>query len=437
MKIFNAIWKWMLETALVFRQEVYAVSHDIAIILFFFALPLAYPIVYSLIYNPEVTRDMPVAVVDDSRTTLSREFVRHADATEGMKICGYAADMQEARRWMAEKKCFAIIEIPRDYSEQLGRAEQPQIQFYTEMSLLLRYRTFLSSMTELQMATGASLRQKVLDDLGMPPTGATTNIQAQGFALGDTQQGFASFIIPGIVVLILHQSMLLGIMYIGGTRSEARRRLRGYNKGNYEPGSPAIWGPQGAPGDSSNPLHNPFFAPLKGDKMAPTAQVIGRMLCYVILYIPCTIYILNFVLHFFHYPHEVTMLQSVLCMLPMLVATAMLGQALNILSTERESAFIVVVFSSVAFLFLSGITWPLYAIPPFLKIISDLIPATWGLESFIHMASDGATMHLISRPWICLWLLSLLYFFLAVIVVIIQTRRTRKAAPSLPEEEPR
>lgn len=74
------------------------VFRDPGIMLFFFALPLVYPIVYSLIYNPEVTRDMPVAVVDSDRTSLSREFVRHADATQAMKICGYASNIEEARR---------------------------------------------------------------------------------------------------------------------------------------------------------------------------------------------------------------------------------------------------------------------------------------------------------------------------------------------------
>ena len=62
------------------------VFRDPGIMLFFFALPLVYPIVYSLIYNPEVTRDMPVAVVDADRTSLSREFVRHADANEDMRL---------------------------------------------------------------------------------------------------------------------------------------------------------------------------------------------------------------------------------------------------------------------------------------------------------------------------------------------------------------
>lgn len=385
--------EWMFETARIFRHEMSLVFTDIGVVLFFFFLPTAYPIIYSLIYNPEVTRDMPVAVVDNSRTALSREFVRHADATEGMKICGYAANLQEAKRWMAEKKCFAVIEIPAEYTEKLGRAEQPQIQFYSDMTLLLRYRTFTSSIADLQIATGAQLRQMTLDDLGMPSTGESSTISSVGFPLGDTQQGFASFIIPGIVVLILQQSMILGIVLLGGTRAEQRRRLRG-------------------------PL------PVTGDEASPSAQIFGRALCYTIVYIPLAIYILHYVLHFFNYPQEGSIIDSILFILPMLLASAMLGQTLNIMATERESAFILIVFTSVAFLFLSGLTWPRYAMTPFLSFLGDLVPATWGLEGFVRINSNGATLGLEQRPWFWLWGLTLVYTATAYLVARWQTRRS-------------
>ncbi|MDE6282743.1 MAG: ABC transporter permease [Muribaculaceae bacterium] len=385
--------EWLLETARIFRHEMTLVFSDIGVMLFFFFLPIAYPIVYSLIYNTEVTRDMPVAVVDHARTALSREFVRHADATEAMKICGYAADLNEARDWMAAKKCFAIIEIPEDYSRKLGRAEQPQVQFYCEMSLLLRYRTFSSSLADLQIATGADLRERALDDLGMPSNGAPSNIESYGFALGDTQQGFASFIIPGIVVLILQQSMLLGIVLLGGTRAEQRRRLRG--------GGVTVF----------------------GDDASPSAQILGRALCYTIIYIPLAIYILHYIPLFFHYPHEGKVIEYVLFIFPMLLASAMLGQTLNIMATERESAFIIVVFTSVAFLFLSGLTWPVYAMNRFLGWISDMIPCTWGLQGFVHINSNDAVMGQQSHPFAWLWGLTVFYTLTAYLVTRWQTRR--------------
>lgn len=387
---------WIHNIALVMRREFRMVLSSAGTMLFFFALPLAYPIVYSAIYTPEVTRDMPVAVVDRCRTAESREFVRHADATQAMKICGYAADMEEARRWWAEKKCFAVIEIPADYSEKVTRGEQGVIQFYSDASLLLRYRTFLESLTELQMATDADLREQAINTLGASAiaSSAGSSVGTEAYFLGDTQQGFASFIIPGIVVFILQQSMLLGITFLGGGANERRRANRGVD-----------------------PLAIPA---------SPSATIIGKTLCYVILYLPLTVYILHYIPIWFHFPHQGNLLEYVLFIFPMLLASAMLGQTLTCITSEKESAFVVIVFTTLAFLFLSGLTWPRYAMPVFWQWVGDIVPATWGVEGFIRINNNGGTLAQQSTPYLWLWGLTAFYSITAYLVARLRNRTARK-----------
>ena len=50
---------------------------DHAVLTFFVALMLGYPVVYTFIYSNEVAREVPVAVVDHSKSALSREFIRN------------------------------------------------------------------------------------------------------------------------------------------------------------------------------------------------------------------------------------------------------------------------------------------------------------------------------------------------------------------------
>jgi ABC-2 type transport system permease protein len=388
--VLNDIKEWFLETAKVFRREFGMVFRDAGVMLFFFALPLAYPIVYAAIYNPEVTREMPVAVVDNSRTAESREFVRHADATQAIKICGYASDLAQARRWWEEKKCFAVIEIPKDFSQKIGRGEQGVVQFYSDVSLLLRYRTFLESITELQMATDTQLRERALNTLGVAQAGEGSGIQTEAYFLGDPQQGFASFILPGIVVLILQQSLILGVTMLGGTSNDRRRRNGG-----------------------TDPL---------AITASPSATIIGKTLCYVTLYLPLTIYILHYIPLMFAFPHIGEIQDYFLFMLPMLISSALLGLTLQFMVSERESAFIVVVFTSVAFLFLSGLTWPRYAMQPLWKMLGDIIPATWGIEGFIRINNNGAPLALESTPYQWLWWLSAAYFITAYLVTRYKTR---------------
>jgi ABC-2 type transport system permease protein len=390
--------QWFLEAAAVLRHEFSAVFSNGGALIFFFALPLVYPLVYASIYNPEVTREMPVAVVDNCRSADSREFVRHADATSGIKICGYAANMAEAKQWWAEHRCMAIIEIPANYTHRTFRGEQGVVNFYSDMSLLLRYRTFLQDITALQMATDAQLRNVALNTLGVDiNTSGSSTVGVEAYFLGDPEQGFASFVMPGIVVLILQQSMILGILFLAGGENE-RRRL----------GSPF------------SVLPSQFS--LLSSQLSPSAVIVGKMLCYVAIYIPLSLYILHFVPVIFSFPHLGSVADAMLFIFPMLIASAMMGLALRPLVKEPENAFVLFVVTSVAFLFLSGLTWPRYAMPDLLKALSAIIPATWGVQGFVRIDNNGATLAQQATPYITIWVLSLLYFLIAY---FLQRRQSR------------
>ncbi|MDE6315154.1 MAG: ABC transporter permease [Muribaculaceae bacterium] len=373
----NPITRWFKETAQVWSRELRLIFTDAGMLLFFFALPLAYPLVYTLIYNPEVVTDIPVTVVDNSRTSASRELTRSIDATSAIKIVGYATSLSEARRWQAEKRCYGILVIPEDYDREIGRGEQTHVDFYSDMSLLLRFRTFLSALTDVQLATGAKIRTQKMEAAGLPASEAP--ISSEAFFLGDSEQGFASFIIPGIVVLIIQQSMILGIAMLVGTSRERRRRNGGID-----------------------PLEI---------QATPSATMAGKLLAYLVPYLPMAIYALHYVPLIFSLPHSGSMTQYLPFFLPMLIASAGFGLVISqIFIKEREMSLMVVVFTSVGFLFLSGLTWPRYAMHPLWQWIGNCIPAVWGVEGFIRINSNGATLAQNSHPYLMLWLLSAIYW---------------------------
>lgn len=371
---------WAYDMTRVFCNEWKIVGKDIGVMLFFIVLPLAYPVTYTLIYNPEVVREVPVAVVDDSRSPRSREFVRAASASPAIDIAGYAANMGEARAWMNEGKVFAIMRIPRDYGRDIANGDQAHVEIFADMSLLLRYRALLSAITDLQIKTTEEITLNRVEITGAGSSGLTKMpVKSHNSFLGDPEQGFASFVMPGIVILILQQSMILGITMIGGTSRERRRRNGGVD-------------------------------PLMIDDASPSASVWGKALCYVIIYIPMTIYVTTCIPEMFNLPHYGSAVQYLPFLLPMLFATAFLGQAILLWFKERETTFLIVVFTSVVFLFISGLTWPRYAMDGLWTWIGNLIPATWGIEGFIRINSNAATLAESAHPFIAMWILTAVYF---------------------------
>lgn len=378
----KSIRNWLVALFKVWRREFYLVFHDAGVMLFFFALPTVYPVVYTIIYNPEIVTDMPVVVVDDSRTASSRNLSRMVDATQAMEVYDYAPDMAAAREIMNSHNCFGILHIPYDYDKKLGRGEQTVVNFYSEMSLLLRYRSFVAALTDIQLELGTHIQAQKISETGMESLGSVAApVQSESIMLGDPTQGFASFIIPGILILILQQSLILGVTMLAGGAKERRRA-----NGGIDPMS--------------------VDAPL-------SAQIFGKLMCYLCIYTPMVLYILHIVPLMFSLPQVGSLGQCCLLILPMLIASTFLGYCLSWFVKERESSLLVIVFTSVVFLFLSGLTWPRYAMNGFWRLVGDAVPATWGVEAFVRMNSNGSPLWEQAHQYLMLWVLAAVYFVIA------------------------
>lgn len=270
----NGLWRWFLQVTYAFRHEWTVIFSDIGVMLFFIVLPLAYPIAYTLIYNPEIVTDLPVAVVDNSRTASSRRLVRELDAAPSFKVYDYCTDMAEAKDLFGSNEVAGILLIPSDYEKRMLTGRTAHATFYAETSLLLRYRALLSTLTDVQLLETTRHASEMMGRTGLSLAGMEgLPVNSRNHFLGDQGQGFASFIMPGIIILILQQSMMLGICFIGGTSRERRRRFRGYD-------------------------------PEMLDELHPTANVIGKSLCYTIFYIPVTLYVAHWVPEMFSLPHQ-------------------------------------------------------------------------------------------------------------------------------------
>ena len=177
----------------------------------------------------------------------------------------------------------------------------------------------------------------------------------------------------------------------------------------------------------SNGFYDPLAVPAP-----PTATIIGKALCYVAIYIPLVLYVVHLVPEMFSLPHIGNIWHEVIFLLPMLIATAFMGIALSVFVTERESSMLVIVFTSVFLLFLSGLTWPRYAMSGFWTLAGDCVPAIRGMEGFIRMNSNGATLADESHTFAMLWVLAAVYFVLAWILVRYRDKSRRLAAGTLP-----
>lgn len=370
-----------------FRSEIKAVVSDLGVMIFVVLLPLAYPVVYSLIYNPEVVKDVKVVAIDDDRSSLSRELIRNIDASPEVDIIGYAPNMDEGKNMMNMHRCYGLLYVPEGFQSSQQRGEQAYAILYSDMSLLLRYRAMLVAATNVaqQMSAEITSMRLAADGSETIILGDIQDVfEIKSVAMGDTTEGFDSFVMPGVLILIFQQCIILVI----GMRGGAKNEMSLYKKHDKKRGGKHV-----------------------------AEKLIGQIACYATLFVPIMIYLTYYVPLMFSFPMIGDEFEILLFLVPMMLASIFMGLILQRFVSEREAVFMIWVVTSIVFLFLSGLTWPRYAMSDLWLALGSFVPATWGIEGFVFMNSCGADLSQVGKPYFMLWLLSLLYVCGAIAVM--------------------
>ena len=155
------------DTISVWWNELREMFHDLGVIIFIIVLPLGYPLLYYYVYSTEVARDIPVAVVDESHSAISRSFIRKLDASPEAMVYARCADMSEARALMERGDVYGIVRIPDSFARDLRHGNQTRIGAYTDVSSLIFYKSILMPCSNISIEMNKDIK---VEDMAMQMT---------------------------------------------------------------------------------------------------------------------------------------------------------------------------------------------------------------------------------------------------------------------------
>lgn len=369
----------------IWYDELADMFKDKGILIFVIFVPLFYPLLYSWVYTNEVVREVPAAVVDDSRTTQSREFIRMVDATPDVDVVAHCTTVAEAEELLRRREAFGIIRIPESFTKDIWHGDQTVVGIYSDMSSMLYYKALLLATTKVSLEMNADIKveRHMHGTTDRQDEIQHTPIEYDYVALYNPQSGFAAFLIPPVLMLILQQTLLLGI---GMSAGRMRERFRG----------------------SLVPFHH--------DYKNPVYIVLGKAAAYFGIYIVMAVYAFTIVTHGFSLPQLGDLATLTAFVVPFLLACIFLAMVLSSLVWRREDCILLFVCLSVPLLFISGISWPGAAVPAFWKAVSCLFPSTFGMNGYVRIQSMGATLSDVAFELRGLWIQAGVYFLLACLI---------------------
>lgn len=393
----NIILQGMNSVFYICQKELKAVFKDQGVLIFFLLVPLAYPLLYAFIYTGEVVREVPAAVVDMNKSTLSREFIRKVDATPDVKIQSHCADMEEAKLLLKESKVYGVIYIPESFSCDITKGIQTQVTLYCDMSGMLYYKAILTASTEVSLKMNKAIKVKRAGNTtDRQDEISATPITYEAVNLFNPQAGYASFLLPAVLILIIQQTLLLGVGLSAGTARE-NNRFRD-------------------------------LVPLSRQYQGTLRIVLGKSSAYFIIYAIVSAYILCVVPKIFSLVQIAQAGTLAAFILPYVLSCIFFAMTCSIFIHHREACMMIYVFTSVPLLFISGVSWPGSAIPEFWRVISWLFPSTFGINGYIAINSMGATLDQVLPEFRALWIQTGVYFMTTCIVYRRQIMLSRSHA---------
>ena len=363
----------------IIKSEFNYFLHDAGAMLIMVVGVVVYSLFYAMPYSSEVVKDAPIAVIDLDRTNLSREFTKNLNTTDYVEVVSTPTSLQEAEKDFYKCKTRGIVIIPKDFERDILRGRQSTIALYADTSYLIIYKSVYTGTVQTAVNMGARIEIGKLMKSGVPKQLALNLKQPFEFVqipLYNAAGGYETYVYPSILVMILHQTLIVGIGLMQGTRNELRER---YCK-------------------KENEIPITLFA---------------RCTTYVLLYLFYSLIVFLIFPAIFVYPMAYNIIPLFALLIPMYYAAAFFSNTISYFFKTRESALLILVVTSLIFIFLPGFIWPKESIPQIINIFAEFIPATSGVDGIIKINQMNGSFWDIKYNFLWLIFLCIFYFMLS------------------------
>jgi ABC-2 type transport system permease protein len=343
--------------------------------------PLIYGIYYPQPYLTQILRKVPIVVVDNDLSDLSRAIVQTLDASGAVRVAANAGTLMEAQSIIQRGEAFAVVGIPPGTERDVLKGIKAHLPVYADATYLFIFRSTASSIATAINALSSELALAGTRSDGSLARATLASANPANILLQpifNPVSGYANYVVPAAFVLILQQTLLMGAaMLTAGTN-------------------------------------------LRGNALT---SVLGRGIAHLTLYLPAVALYFLVLPRFYGFSALGSPLQWGLLAALLILATSFMGQMTGAWFKRPETPTLIFLATSLPQFFLTGFSWPREAIPEPVLAAGLIFPADMAIDGIVRINQLGAHLWEVAHDWLGLWILTIVYFTLAVISAHVLRRK--------------
>jgi ABC-2 type transport system permease protein len=295
----------------------------------------------------QVVRGLPIVLVDQENSTLTRRIARDLSATRQVEIVAEAPSLTIAEEMVRDRRADGILLLPEDLSRSL-RTEAPPagVGIWINGTYLLRASNIAAAISAVINGAAEEMLAPVAGELHVRrPYEITLR------PLYNTYEGFKDYVFPAVSNIILQQTLLIGAAIFMGMRREE-----------------------------------------KGEWRMPRDRLIGSWMAIALIGSLGELFYFGLIFWFQDVPRGGN-IGAILLTVPIFALTVTaLGLFIGSFVDKGFRGMHLLGPTSVPLFFLTGAVWPLQEMPRWLAALSHLSPATIAVHLFVRLNQMGASL---------------------------------------------
>jgi len=344
----------------ILKRELKNVSKDSSLFLILLLAPILYAFMYGSIYLNKGEEKVKLALIDNDGTAISRTLTEQFDSTPMIEIIP-SSDINEAQEKMYQGEVQGYFYIQSGFEKDILSQKQTNVNLVLNASRFLPSSDLLSTVTKVCLTVGAGVRKTYFNKQGMGEDESmkmTNPINMDYRPLYNSGMTYGAFLLPGLLAIILQQTLLIGVAAAFTSEREEKKLLNLYQI----------------------------------SRQSISKMIFGKSLLYFFAFM---IFGLFFsIVNFSVFGVEIRGNYFDLAVVSALfIATIIVfGMLIGSFFKTKLFAFQVLVFSSYPIFLITGYSMPYQALPKFVQMLSDTLPTSPFLKTYISIVQSGGSL---------------------------------------------
>lgn len=370
----------------IIRREIDWIISDLDLIAMLLAAPLFYSFFYGTMYMNKIETEIPVAVYDEDRSLDSYQFIKDLNANAMINVKFNLNNPDEIKDKLINEDVQGVIYIPKNFSSDLKFNRNVTVKTFLNTHRFLHSNDLNKAINEVALNKGEQIRIQYFNSKSFSYDQAkqlSTPLKDETRLLFNPSESYGDFLIPAILVLVLQQTLFMGL----GQSIAKENELKRFNELKTL--------------SASNPLN----------------ILIGKAGVYLILYFSYALLFFSVHLSVFKMLFKGSYIAFFSMTVLLLISISSIAIIIGSFFTKKVHALILISFTSYPLFFFTGYSWPKFSMPLIAQMIGYFIPTTPYLQALNRILLMGADLRQIIPEIFNILLLTIIYFLLAVFIL--------------------